>query len=430
MACGCCSRYPLFAMTAALSLAIGIGANTAVFTIGNSLLRFSPVAVSEPERLVDIGRSFDGLPIGFNPASYPDYLDIRRRTTTLEHVYAHPLFPKDMTVESEAGTEKVVGDVVTTNYFAALGTRALIGRLFLPEESDAQGANPLVVLSHRYWVRSFNADPGIVGQTVRLNRYPVTVVGVAPEGFQGTTVVAVDLWVPMSMVTFVTGSTPGGLDDRRAGWVVMGARLKPGASIEQATADVAGIDRALRSEYPSQSHPQPFRLLPASPMADKMPLAAAAFAAPRCDCLNGARDRVRECGWVAPRARLGARTGDGAAAGSWREPIAPDSAAADRDPAAVRDRCRRRDGARAGDDNGAHVTAAGVGNSGAPLARARFGAWWRSHAAWRSSRRCSRALLRHSTHREPTSRRCSRTKGTAPPLDCACAVPSSSHKCR
>jgi predicted permease len=270
-------RYPLFAMTAALSLAVGIGANTAVFTIGNSLLRFSPVAVSEPERLVDIGRSFDGLPIGFNPASYPDYLDLRRRTTTLEHVYAHPLFPKDMTVESAAGTEKVVGDVVTTNYFSALGTRAAIGRLFLPEESDAQGASPLVVLSHRYWVRSFNADPGIVGQTVRLNRYPVIVVGVAPEGFQGTTVVAVDLWVPMSIVTFVTGSTPGGLEDRRAGWVVIGARLKPGTSIEQATADVAGIDRALRIEYPNQSHPQPFRLLPASPMADKMPLAAAAL---------------------------------------------------------------------------------------------------------------------------------------------------------
>jgi predicted permease len=270
-------RYPLFALTAALSLAVGIGANTAVFTIGNSLLRFSPVAVTDPDRLVDIGRSFDGLPIGFNPGSYPDYLDIRRRTTTLEHVYAHPLFPQAMTIVSDASTERVMAEVVTTNYFAALGTRAAIGRVFRPDDSDAQGVSPLVVLSHRYWVRSFNADPAIVGQTVRLNRYPVTVVGVTPAGFQGTTVVAVDLWVPMSMVTFVTGSTPGGLEDRRAGWVVMGARLKPGTSIEQATADVADLDRALRSEYPNQSHPQPFRLLPASPMADKMPIAAAAL---------------------------------------------------------------------------------------------------------------------------------------------------------
>ena len=91
-------RYPLFALIAALSLAVGIGANTAVFTIGNGLLRFSPTAVSDPDRLVDIGRSFDGLPIGFNPASYPDYLDLRRRTTTLDHVYAHLLFPREMTV--------------------------------------------------------------------------------------------------------------------------------------------------------------------------------------------------------------------------------------------------------------------------------------------------------------------------------------------
>jgi predicted permease len=270
-------RYPLFALTAALSLAVGIGANTAVFTIGNSLLRFSPVAVSEPDRLVDFGRSFEGLPIGFNPGSYPDYLDIRRRTTTLEHVYAHPLFPKDMTVESESGNERVVGDVVTTNYFAALGARAAIGRLFSPDESDAQGASPLAVLSHRYWVRSFDADPSIVGQTIRVNRYPVTVIGVTPEGFQGTTVVAVDMWVPMSLVTFVTGAVPAQLDARHAGWVVMGARLKPGVSVQQAVADLAGIDRALRQEYPGQQHPQPFRLLPASPMADKMPLAAAAL---------------------------------------------------------------------------------------------------------------------------------------------------------
>ncbi len=271
-------RYPLFALIAALSLAVGIGANTAVFTIGNSLLRFSPTAVTDPDRLVDIGRSFEGLPIGFNPASYPDYLDLRRRTTTLEHVYAHLLFPREMTVVSDAaGTEKALAEIVTTNYFAALGTRAAIGRLFLPDESDAQGASPLVVLSHRYWVRSFKSDPGIVGQTVRLNRHPVTVVGIAPEGFQGTTVVTVDLWVPMSMVTSVTGAVPASLEARRASLFVMGARLTAGASIAQATADVASIDRALREEYPDQPQPRPFRLLPASPMADKMPIAAAAL---------------------------------------------------------------------------------------------------------------------------------------------------------
>jgi predicted permease len=265
-------RYPLFALTAALSLAFGIGANTAVFTIGKSLLHFSPSGVSDPDRLVDIGRSLD-VPVGMNPASYPDYLDIRRRVTTLEHVYAHPLFLQSMALSSGSGTEQVSADVVTTNYFAALGARPNLGRLFFPDESDQQGATSIVVLSHRLWVRSFRADPSIVGRTVRLNRYPVTVVGVAAEGFQGTTVVAADLWVPMSAMTLVTGATQVTLDARRAGWVVMGARLKPGVTVQQAAAEVAGIDRALRAEYPG-GNPQPFRLLAASPMADKMPFAA------------------------------------------------------------------------------------------------------------------------------------------------------------
>src|SRR5512138_3199657 len=114
-------RSPLFTFTAALSLAIGIGAMTAVFTIGQALLRFSPEAVSEPSRLVEIGRSFDGIPIGFNPASYPDYLDIRSQATTFEHVFAHTLFPQTLTLSSSRGIESVTADLVTTNYFAALG---------------------------------------------------------------------------------------------------------------------------------------------------------------------------------------------------------------------------------------------------------------------------------------------------------------------
>jgi predicted permease len=267
-------RYPLFALTAALSLAFGIGANTAVFTIGKSLLHFSPSGVSDPDRLVDIGRSLD-VPVGMNPASYPDYLDVRRRATTLEHVYAHPLFLQSMALSSGSGTEQVSGDVVTANYFTALGARPGLGRLFLPEESDQPGATPIVVLSHRLWVRSFKADPSIVGQTVRLNRYPVTVVGVAAEGFQGTTVVAADLWVPMSAMTYVTRATQTTFDARHASWVVMGARLKPDVTLQQAAAELADIDRALHAEYPGRGTPRPLRILAASPMADKMPFAAA-----------------------------------------------------------------------------------------------------------------------------------------------------------
>jgi predicted permease len=264
-------RYPLFTLTAALSLAVGIGANTTVFTIGTSLLRFAPAAVTEPDRIVDIGRRLEGLPVGFNPGSYPDYLDLRRRSTTLEHVYARTLFPRSMTLAVSGGAENVVAEVVTTNYFSTLGTRPALGRLFLADESDRPGESPVIVLSHRFWTRRFNADRTIVGRVVRLNQFPMTVVGVAPEGFQGTTIAAPDLWVPLGMT-----ATAEQLDVRRAGWVVMGARLAPGATMAQAAAELDVIDRALREEYPGQQAAKSYRLLPASPLAGNMPLAAAA----------------------------------------------------------------------------------------------------------------------------------------------------------
>jgi predicted permease len=265
-------RYPLFTLTAVLSLAVGIGAHASVYTIANGLLRFSPVAVAEPDRVVDIGRRFAGLPIGFNPGSYPDYLDIRRRSTSLEHVYARTLFPRDMVLGDPPGAQRVIAEVVTTNYFATLGTRAAIGRLFTPDESDAPNASPIVVLSHRLWTRRFNADPAVVGTTVRLSGFPMTVVGVAPEGFQGTTIAVPDLWVPIGMT-----ATESQLGMRRSMWVVMGARLARGATIAQAAAELESIDRALRQEYPAPPAPRPFRILPASPLAGNAPVAAAAL---------------------------------------------------------------------------------------------------------------------------------------------------------
>ena len=267
---------PVFTVIAAASVAIGIGTATTVFTIAKPLLRFSPPGVADPGRLVDIGQAVD-IPIGMNPASYPDYLDVRRRTTTLDHVYAHPLFPVTMTLSASDGSEDVLGDIVTTNYFAALGARAAVGRLFSPDESDQPGASPVAVLSHRYWSRRFGGSRAVIGQTVRVNRYPVTVIGVAPEGFHGNTVIGIDLWVPISIATFVSRVTPETLEARNGGWVVLGARLKPGVSVTQASQELDAIDRALRQEYPDKRYGRGLRLLSASPLADKAPLAAAAI---------------------------------------------------------------------------------------------------------------------------------------------------------
>src|SRR4030088_3142504 len=152
-------------MTAAVSLAIGIGANTTIFSVVNALLLREPPGVAEPDRLVDIGRSVR-RGNAFNPGSYLDYLDIRRRTTTLDGVFALPMFPHAMSLATAdtGGAERIFASEVTINYFTVLGVRPAAGRLFEAGDSEQPGASPLVVLGHRFWTRRFRQNPGVVGQ--------------------------------------------------------------------------------------------------------------------------------------------------------------------------------------------------------------------------------------------------------------------------
>ena len=214
-------RNPVLTITATLSLAIGIGANTTIFTVANALLLQPPAGVVEPSRLVDIGSSRGG--VGFGPSSYPTYVDIRRRARTLDSVYAYSRFPEAMSVGGAGlSTDSVFGSVVTVNYFTALGAVPAVGRLFDAGDSDQPGASPVTVLSHGLWTRRFDKDPTIVGSTLRLNGHPFTVVGVASEGFHGTGVRALDVWVPMGMVGAVRSSRDANrscgqrISDRRA----------------------------------------------------------------------------------------------------------------------------------------------------------------------------------------------------------------------
>jgi hypothetical protein len=135
------ARNPLFALTAIVSLAIGIGANTAIFTIAGALLFQPPAGVVEPDRLVDIGRSQDGQ--GFDNGSYPNYVDIRARSTVFDGIYAYRLGPEPMSLGGQDGAERVFGDMVTQNYFSVLGTRPSIGRLFSAVDSEQPGARQL-----------------------------------------------------------------------------------------------------------------------------------------------------------------------------------------------------------------------------------------------------------------------------------------------
>jgi predicted permease len=256
-------RSPVVTIVATVSLAIGIGANTTVFTVAKALLLQPPSGVIDPSRLVDIGSTRNG--IGFGPSSYPNYVDIRQRATNVD-LYAYSRFPQAMSV-SGAGLdgESVFGSVVTVNYFNVLGAVPAVGRLFSSSDSDQSAASPVVVLSHRFWLRRFNGDPSAVGQTLMLNGHPFTVVGVASEVFNGTGVRALDVWVPIGM------SANGGLfgrtalTDRARKPLFVGGRLKPAVSMSQAAAEMEVIGRALELDYPDNRETG-LRLLPLSPV--------------------------------------------------------------------------------------------------------------------------------------------------------------------
>jgi predicted permease len=244
-------RSPIFALTAVLSLAIGIGANTAIFTVANALLFRDPVGVIEPARLVDIGGARgDG---SINPTSYPNFLGVRERATLLQGVYAQQMFAHAMSLGVDdvaaAGAERVYGHFVSTSYFMVLGATPVAGRLFDANDSEQPGASPVVVLSHGFWTRRFNQHPAVIGQTIRLNGHPFTIVGVAPQGFQGTGLLATDVWLPLNMAMV---DNPGGtvFTAGGGGWIV-GARLKPGVSLAQAATEVEVIGDELKRTNPT-----------------------------------------------------------------------------------------------------------------------------------------------------------------------------------
>jgi predicted permease len=240
-------RSPGFTTVAALSLAIGIGANTTIFSVANALLLRPLPGLTNADRLVDIGRTQNGR--GFDTTGYPNYRDVRERTTTLSGVYAIRLEPQVMSLSAARGADRVYGTMVSGNYFAVLGTRAVHGRLFTDADDQPEGASATVI-SYELWQRRFAGDPAIVGKTIAITGKPYAVIGIAPQGFQGTTLLRSDLWLPLS-VQGARGA--GGADmfsDRRIVWLAMGGRLKDGVTLQQADAELRSIGDALAREYP------------------------------------------------------------------------------------------------------------------------------------------------------------------------------------
>jgi predicted permease len=244
-------RNPLFTLTAALSLAIGIGATTAIFTVANGLLLRAAAGIPDPEMIVDVVRRNPSKGPGIDPMSFPDLVDVRQRTTTLEEVFGYRLeiVPASLRVDDSATA--VFAGVVTSNYFRALRVQPAAGRVFDAGDVEQVNASPVAVLSHEFWMRRFAGDPGVVGRAVRINNVPLTIVGVSAREFRGLSVVAPDLWLPVSMSTAVWTEAGGQeLTNRRIVWLMLGGRLKPGVSRAQASAEVAALGATIQRDTP------------------------------------------------------------------------------------------------------------------------------------------------------------------------------------
>ncbi|MEP6594048.1 MAG: ABC transporter permease, partial [Acidobacteriota bacterium] len=248
---------PLFTLTAVLSLAIGIGANTTIFSIASAMLLRPLPGLSNPGRVVDVGRTQDGH--GFDTVSYPNYLDLRERTTALAGLYAYRADPEPMSLATAGDTVRIYGSVVSANYFEVLGTRAELGRLLQDGDDRPDRAHAVAVLSHDLWARQFAADPTLVDRTISLNGHPFTVVGIASPGFQGTTMMKTEVWMPISAVGIAAPRIGEKiLEQRRSVWLDMGGRLRDGVTLGQANAELQTIGANLQREHPDENRGQNF----------------------------------------------------------------------------------------------------------------------------------------------------------------------------
>ena len=232
-------KAPLFSLTSILSLAIGIAASTAIFSLADAMVFRPRVGITEPERVVDIGRGMRGQ--GFDNFGYPLFAALRERSTFFERMSAISFQPYAMSWSTGSSTELVYATLVSGTYFDVLGTRPAAGRFFLPEEDRAPGVAPVIVLSHAFWTEHFKGDPAAVGTTITLSGRPYAIVGVAEPGFTGTSIINADFWVPFAMEQHVRSSDTSLLSNPDAVWHTAIGRLKPGVSIAQAKDELNAI---------------------------------------------------------------------------------------------------------------------------------------------------------------------------------------------
>jgi predicted permease len=256
-------KKPGFTLIAILTMALGIGVNTALFTVFDAFV-LKPLPLKDPDSIVKIsGRMPDGNRNWL--FSYLDYLDYRGRNNVFEGLVAwnkvtgvfgeKPAGPADDSFIIAGSHDYIFGQIVSGNYFSVLGAEMALGRAFLPEEDREPGTHPVVVLSYGFWQRRFNADPGIIGKTLKLTGQPYTVIGVAAREFIGAEPDAPQFWVPLMMRDQINQAWnyKQWLTERNADSFALTGRLKPGVSRQQAQAEMNVITEQLARSYPERN---------------------------------------------------------------------------------------------------------------------------------------------------------------------------------
>jgi predicted permease len=242
-------KNPGFTAVAILTLALGIGANTAIFSLVDAFL-LRPLPVKDPAQITTLGYQQDSsTPLVINTFSVPDYRDIRDQTgNVFSGLVAYQIGLDGLTVNGKA--DRVVSSYVTGNYFSMMGIKPALGRFILPSEGETIEADPVMVLGYAYWKTHFGGDPEIVGKNVSVDGHPVTIVGVAPEGFYGLfALVDIQAYMPLGMAS-IEGNPSDFMNNRGFRQLFVYGRLQPGASIGKAQSTLNVVGQRLSQAYP------------------------------------------------------------------------------------------------------------------------------------------------------------------------------------
>jgi predicted permease len=252
-------KSPGFTLIAMLALGLGIGANTAIFSVFNGIL-WRPLPVKDPQQLVILASKPQAIDFPLQ-LSYPDFKDYRELKTVFSDLVAY--VPNPVNFGAEGRPERAWAEMVSGNYFSTLGLGAVRGRTFAPDEGWIPGKDPLVVLSYKYWQKRFGGNPAVIGQSVQVNNHAFTIIGVAPENWRGAYYfLEPDFYLPLTTLGILDPTQTDTLNSRTATFLRVLGRLQPGVTPAQAMAAAEPLDRRLAQEFPEAHKASSLLVLP------------------------------------------------------------------------------------------------------------------------------------------------------------------------